>query len=209
MKRLSTAMILLLLSLMFTIGGSLAYDNAVYGDNTATSSGIVEQNDVLNAGSMNVNATSHNFTSGQPFTVSNNIKFRTEKWEPGFADAGLIKVKTSVPVTFKIEVDLSESGKDLTELAKVIDVYYTVGDVTAMTSRVEFETSLKLVGSVYDVITNNLIASGSLPAFADHDQTISLVFKMRESAGNQYQGLTLCDSGFTVTATITEDKTTQ
>lgn len=209
MKRFSTAMILLLLSLMFTIGGSLAYNNAVYGDNTASSSGVIEQNDVLNAGSMYADTTSHNFKSGQPFTVSNNIKFRTEKWEPGFADAGLIKVTTSVPVKFEIAVDLSDPSKQPLELAKVIDVYYTVGDVTAMTSRVEFETSLKQIGSVYDVINNNLIASGSLPAYAGHEQTISLVFKMRESAGNQYQGLTLCDSGFTVTATITEDKTSQ
>lgn len=207
MKRLSAAIVVLLLSVMFTIGGSLAYDNAVYGGNQEFSPGTIEQNNVMTAGTFDVDVSEGGIDSSNPITISHDIDFNSQNWEPGYADAGIIKVITSVNVSYTIS--LTNSGS-LSELADVIDVYYANGDVTTMNSRVDFVNALHYAGTVREVIESNDSdesahkITGTLQAKSEVIQPVSLVFKMRESAGNHYQDMALCDGGFTVTFTATE-----
>lgn len=197
-------MILLLLFVMFTIGGSMAYDNAVYGDSTAPIYGTVEASRIMSAGTLDVTYTQETGT-GNPFVISNEIGFRSGPWEPGYADAGIVNITTSVPASFAITVDTDGKLPEAEEyaLADVIDVYFALGDVTKLGSRVELRSSLNHMGTVREVIENNKAATGTLTPSGD-PQPISLVFIMRETAGNHYQGKTLCESGFTVTVTVTE-----
>lgn len=207
MKRLSAAMLLLLLFVMFTIGGSMAYDNAVYGENAVYSGGVIQQNMLSGLNSYDVNVLEQDLT-GAPFTIDNNIGINYDKWEPGYMDAGIININTTVAVDYEISLSLAEKG-DLTPLADVIDVYYAESDVSGIDSRVDLMLALRHAGTLRQLLEGDVKITGSL----EKTTPITLVFKMQENADNRYMNLKLSenggfDKGFVVTTKVTEKNTT-
>ena len=127
--------------------------------------------------------------------------FSYNKWEPGYTEVRYIKITNEGSLAFSYEMLLSPNGT-VEKLAEVIDVYYDV--VTANASFVAPTAddkigSLVKIGTLSEIIDNNgELGSGVLlPADATSSEYLSgeivicITFHMQESAGNDYQGLSI------------------
>ena len=133
----------------------------------------------------------NNAASGPMFTYEN--------WEPGYVEAKHILITNEGSLAFNYELRII-TNEILSELADVIDVYYFESAQALDRTTAEGGTYL---GTLTDVMgTNDNIADdvkGSLGA--NESRTLSLAFKMQESAGNEYQGLTLGEFAVQLIAT--------
>ncbi len=129
-------------------------------------------------------------------------------WEPGYLAYTNIEVKNVGSLAAKIKAILVAQG-EIGALADVIDVYvanvpladyydsYTVrqffngewvlpwGGGMNM-----FDSYVKHVGSLADVIENGIALVDGEEIFGDDSHTLAIALKMREDAGNEYQGAT-------------------
>ena len=132
--------------------------------------------------------------------------FNNDKWEPGYVEAKHIKIANEGTLALKYQMRILANGI-VSELADVIDVYYFFEtendkDLTGAVQldRAEFTDANKL-GTLSHVLKNNLSLTdinpdaisnkvkGSLEAGTF--TTLTLAFKMQESAGNEYQNLSI------------------
>ncbi len=117
--------------------------------------------------------------------ASKGAIFEYSKWEPGFAQVRHIKIANKGTLALKYQIKIVANGQ-VSELAKVIDVYYADPAVqVANRSDLASATVLGTLDEMLDDINNDTSAAGELPAGKDHTVTIAL--KMQESAGNEYQ----------------------
>ena len=116
--------------------------------------------------------------------------FKYDLWEPGYTEARHIAVKNEGTLALKYRLSIVPNG-EVSKLADVIDVYY-ITDAKQIPARADLSTYTP-VGTLADLIDNDLgldkIPSGSLVAGASF--TATLVLKMQESAGNEYQDLSI------------------
>ena len=122
--------------------------------------------------------------------ASNGPIFEYELWEPGYAAARHIKVSNIGTLALNYQMRIVANGV-VSELADVIDVYYFDEDV-AMT-RADLANAT-LLGTLKEVLgTEKNIANtikGSIVAGGASD-IHTIVFKMQETAGNEYQNMDL------------------
>ena len=108
--------------------------------------------------------------------------FNYDKWEPGYVQVRHIKIANVGTLALKYQLFIEANGT-VSELAKVIDVYYADPAVT-VTGRAM--TELTRLGTLEEVLAGMATsASGNLAANTNH--TVTLALKMQESAGNEYQ----------------------
>ena len=162
---------------------------------------VTSSGNIIKAGDLNVEMywADGKFDPAAENTVwtdaSTGAIFDYDKWEPGYTEARHIDIINDGNLAFKYQLSIVPNG-DVSELADVIDVYITTpaqqvtrADVADMTP----------VGTLRDMINNpnGLVAGALLPADAtateDTDEvvgnkTFTIVFKMQESAGNDYAG---------------------
>lgn len=137
--------------------------------------------------------------SGDWTDASTGAIFNYDLWEPGYVDVRHIKIANEGTLALKYQLNIIANG-EVSKLADVIDVYYVdpavqVDDRAALTAENE-------LGTLSQLLTNlSSTASGNLKAGDAH--TITLALKMRESAGNEYQGLSI-GSDFTVQLLATQ-----
>lgn len=118
--------------------------------------------------------------------------FNSQLWEPGYTEAKHIKVANVGTLALKYQMRILANGV-VSELADVIDVYY-FAEATQLTTRATVATGTKL-GTLSEVLNNtNATAisqtiAGSLEA--KESETITIALKMQESAGNEYQNLSI------------------
>ena len=119
--------------------------------------------------------------------ASTGAIFNYDRWEPGYVEARHIKIENVGTLAFKYKVKFIANG-EVSKLADVIDVYYC-DPATQVVDRTALVDEIK-IGTLADVIENmGESASGNLVAGANHNITLAL--KMREDAGNEYQGLSI------------------
>ncbi len=119
--------------------------------------------------------------------ASTGAIFNYDRWEPGYVEARHIKIENVGTLAFKYKVKFIANG-EVSKLADVIDVYYC-DPATQVADRTALVDEMK-IGTLADVIENmGESASGNLVAGANHNITLAL--KMREDAGNEYQGLSI------------------
>lgn len=120
--------------------------------------------------------------------------FTYKNYEPGYVDAKYIKLENVGTLDFNYKLRLVAADNTvLNGIVDVIDVYYYDSEITLTRSNVGSGTRL---GTLRDVLaTGFTFGAGSLYDADDNTgdsvKTITIAFKMRESAGNQYQGLEL------------------
>ena len=113
--------------------------------------------------------------------------FDYENWEPGYTDVKVLKVVNEGTLALKWMAKFI-SAYELTELADVIDVYVNTS-VTDLPSERDLSTWTK-VGTVRDFVnTIEETTKGTLNA--NEYAYLGIALKMQETAGNEYQGMSL------------------
>lgn len=131
--------------------------------------------------------------------ASKGAIFNYDKWEPGYTEVRHVKIENVGTLAFKYVVNIKANG-EVSKLAEVIDVYF-VDPATQVSDRAALLDTYK-VGTLADVLAGTAgTTHGDLIAGASDSITIAL--KMQESAGNEYQGLSL-GSDFSVQVLATQ-----
>ena len=132
--------------------------------------------------------------------ASKGAIFNNDKWEPGYTEVRHIKIANVGSLALQYKVTFVANG-EVTKLADVIDVYY-VDPAVQVASRDALANAPKL-GTLTEVLAS-LGETGTGYLASGENDTITLALKMREDAGNEYQGLGLCDGGFSVQLLATQ-----
>ena len=167
---------------------------------------VTSAGNIIKSGTLNVTMEWADGTKAVPADDSTDWKnaadgaiFKSELWEPGYTEVRHIKIANEGTLALKYQLNIIANG-EVSELADVIDVYY-VDPAVQVADRTAFTDANKL-GTLTQVLANiNTTASGTL--LADEKTTITLALKMQESAGNEYQGLSI-GSDFSVQLLATQ-----
>jgi len=132
--------------------------------------------------------------------ASTGAIFNNQKWEPGYTEAKHIKIANEGTLALKYAIRFMPDG-EVSKLAEVIDVYYA-DPAKQITDRTALTDDMK-IGTLAEVIANmGSTASGSLKATENH--TVTLVLKMREEAGDEYQDKSI-GSSFAIQLVATQE----
>ena len=112
--------------------------------------------------------------------------FNYDNWEPGYVEAKNVKIANVGTLALKYQLNILPTG-DVSELADVIDVYFAEGEITLANREM---TELKRVGTLSDVLAG-MPANMRGDLEAEKNDTVTIALKMREDAGNEYQGLSI------------------
>lgn len=172
---------------------------------------VTSANNIIKSGTLNVemyyadgsktvpadNSTDWKNAQGVAIYTANQL------WEPGYTDAKHIKISNEGTLALKYQLAIIPTGT-VSELAEVIDVYLyeianTDANATQVATRDEVDPAM-YVGTLADVISKGIV-QGTLAA--DTDYTTTIVLKMRENAGNEYQDKSIGDN-FTIQLLATQ-----
>ena len=134
--------------------------------------------------------------------------FNNKLWEPGYTEARHIRITNNGTLAFNWTLAITPNG-EVSKLADVIDVYvYGANKYASSNAKqvVDRDVSkFQYAGTLTEVLSTG-IAAGKLYAEASSGKykadSMTIVLKMRESAGNEYQNLAIgTDFSITVLAT--------
>ena len=114
--------------------------------------------------------------------ASEGAIFNYDNWEPGYTQVRHIKIANIGSLALKYQVSIVANG-EVSDLANVIDVYY-VDPAVQVADRAALANAPKL-GTLAEVLAK-LGETGYGELEAGDSDTITLAFKMQESAGNEY-----------------------
>lgn len=121
-------------------------------------------------------------TATQWTDASTGAIFNYDKWEPGYVQVRHIKIANEGSLALKYKVSILANGA-VSDLSDVIDIYY-VDPAVQVADRAALANAPKL-GTLTQVL-ENLGETGSGTLTAGRVDTITIAFKMQESAGNDY-----------------------
>ena len=183
-KKLSTkrALIASVLSLVLCFSMLIGTTFAWFTDS------VTSANNIIKAGNLDVEMYWADGTKAIPADengwtdASIGAIFDYDNWEPGYVQVRHIKIANEGTLALKYKVNIVANGT-VSDLADVIDVYYVdpavqVADRTAL-------DSLPKLGTLTEVLAK-LGESGNGALEAGKADTITIAFKMQESAGNDY-----------------------
>ena len=136
--------------------------------------------------------------------ASEGAIFDYDLWEPGYTEVRHVRISNVGSLALKYEVRIAATG-EVSELADVIDVYY-IKDGEQITDRTQLKDRNK-IGTLAQVLANPYAAKGNL--LGKKGETVdsdiaTIALKMQESAGNEYQGLSI-GSEFAIQLVATQD----
>ena len=120
--------------------------------------------------------------------------FNNDKWEPGYTEARVLRVTNEGSLALNWYAKFMVKS-ELTDLANVIDVYVKE-DVTAIPATRDL-TGYTKVGTVADFVdkieatTKGVLYPQGNADGKPYQETLGIILQMQESAGNEYQGLSL------------------
>lgn len=175
----------LLLCISLLVGSTFAWftDSVVSGGNIIKS-GTLEVSMMWAYGKENPETTTWK-------NAEDGAIFNYDKWEPGYTEARHIAVKNEGTLALKYQLTIVPED-EVSELADVIDVYY-IPVATQIADRADL-SAYTPVGTLRDLIDNKIGAISVMPngvLLKDEGFTATLVLKMQESAGNEYQNLSI------------------
>lgn len=182
-KSLLTSVLSLVLCMAMLIGTTFAW----FTDSVTSS------NNKIQAGTLKIDLELLDKESGKWNSVKESQApiFNYDKWEPGYTDVKVLKVENEGTLALKWVAKFIAAGQ-LSELANVIDVYvrpskdaitYPATDDRALSGYTCVGTVAEFVNSIEETTTGELKA--------DEEAYLGIALKMRESAGNEYQGMSL------------------
>lgn len=146
-------------------------------------------------------------TGGNPVKVIGEITNSSDplfgediRWEPGYAAVSNLMLENKGNLALKWQAVLRPVA-DIGELAEVIDVYVARELLYTENAKFEnFEDNLTKVGTLRDVMNGKEFLSGTMEEKGD-TEWFSIVLKMQETAGNEYQGKSAGAFDITILAT--------
>ncbi len=184
-RALTSSILSLVLCIAMLIGSTFAW----FTDN------VTSANNIIKSGTLDVEMYYADGTKEVPIEkseewadASEGAIFNYEKWEPGYVEVHHIKIANVGTLALKYQLKIMANG-EVSKLADVIDVYYA-DPATKVSSRTELTDGMRL-GTLTEVLSglNTTPAAGEL--IAKTSDTITLALKMQESAGNEYQDLSI------------------
>ena len=200
LKKRSTKLMCLLIAFVWmtiVIGSSYAY----YIQNVDVANNVVAMGDLQ----AELYWRNPGETSWQD--ASKGAIFNHRNWEPGYSDVKYLNVRNTGDLAFQYELNVfpAELLTGRANLLDVIDVYY--GENVENVTRDNYAIKLTRVGTMTELLTNEHGAGSGilLPENSKEDVASAargsveacMVLHMQETAGNEYQGLSVGD-GFTV-----------
>ncbi len=147
-------------------------------------------NNIIKAGSLDIAMYWNEDLTGAWKNVEEENKiFDYDKWEPGYTEVRYVKIVNEGDLAFKYAMSILPMGA-VSILANVIDVYYVENPPAPITDRTTLPTR---VGTLAQAIAGQLPASGTMTA-KGQEVVVGIALKMQETAGNEYQGLSIGDS---------------
>lgn len=119
-------------------------------------------------------------------------------WEPGYEAVANLKIVNNGNLALKYQTVIRPTS-EVGMLAEVIDVYTCDEVIVKLNGRESYESKLTKIGSLEEVMTGKTVFNGEMKT-AGEVQFFSIVLKMREDAGNKYQGQTAGTFDVTVLA---------
>ena len=131
--------------------------------------------------------------------------FNYDNWEPGYTDVKVLKVENEGTLALKWKAKFV-SDEELSALANVIDVYVNPSEsaLTYPTDRTVIGADYKYAGTVAEFVNKiEQTTYGTLKADGEtgDEAYLGIALKMQESAGNEYQGMSLGDFDIQIVAT--------
>ena len=131
--------------------------------------------------------------------ASEGAIFNYSLWEPGYTEVRHIKIANEGNLALKYQVMIVANG-EVSNLSDVIDVYY-VDPAVQVADRAAL-ASIAPMGTLTDALSGMATsANGSLEA--EDEVVLTIALKMQESAGNEYQNLSI-GSDFSVILLATQ-----
>ncbi len=183
-RSLLSSAVALLLCFVMLLGTTYAWFT-----DTVTSTG-----NIIKSGKLDVTMHWANGTEAVPAVdsadwtdASTGAIFNYDKWEPGYVDVKHVQIANVGTLAFKYQVAIVANGA-VSDLADVIDVYF-VDPATQITGRTALTDAYK-IGTLTEVLAGASGTAGAelLPKESD---TITIALKMQETAGNEYQDLSI------------------
>ena len=176
---------ILMLALCFT---SLIGTTFAWFTDEVTSSGNVIKSGTLEVKMEWKDATANGAQQSYKDASAGAI-FNYDKWEPGYVEAKNIKIGNAGTLALKYQLAIVATD-EISKLADVIDVYYAEGEYTladrAMTELTKLGTLTEVLSKISETAKGDLVAGET--------DYVTLALKMQESAGNDYQNLSIGSS---------------
>lgn len=186
-RTLVTSVLSLVLCMAMLIGTTFAWftDSVTSGNNK------------IQSGTLEVDLLVKDKTDGKYKSIkeSEEAIFAYELWEPGYVEYANVQVKNMGTLALKYMMKVVATG-EVSILADVIDVYFVYGEVTPTR---ESLATMQPVGTLRDVLESKdadgylhgyLLANDNAEGGEDEAKA-TIALKMRETAGNEYQGLSI------------------
>ena len=153
----------------------------------------------IQAGKLNIDLLVKDTWEGEYKSVkeSKEAIFNYDKWEPGYTEVKYVKVETTGNLALKYTLSVTPYDEIADgELAEVIDIYYAPEEVNVSDRNLTGLTKIGTLKDVFDGAANAVISDTLIPVAkegetADKEDYATIVLKMQESAGNEYQGLSV------------------
>ena len=187
-KALSMSILSLLLCFAMLVGTTYAW----FTDSVASSGNKIV------SGSLKVDFEMHDPATDKWRSLKDEAAtiFDYQNWEPGYVDLKLLKVENEGNLSLKWKAAFVMYG-EISALADVIDVYVYDFGILADDSSVDYPASRDLtaagytrVGTVREFVDSISSTTGGVLG-AGEDAYLGIALKMQESAGNEYQNMTL------------------
>jgi predicted ribosomally synthesized peptide with SipW-like signal peptide len=184
---------------------------------------VSSANNIIQTGSLKVDL--EHLVEGNWVSLKDNPEhkvFNYSKWEPGFTQVETLKITNEGTLALQYQLSAAIAagtaivGANGEKLSDVIDVYMCFGESTATSVEDLADTSKWWsMGTLTEVMAQNCITNGKLlPVGAEYEGellgengvaigeiTASIALHMQETAGNEYQNLSLGDISLTLMAT--------
>jgi predicted ribosomally synthesized peptide with SipW-like signal peptide len=182
-KSMKRALLLSALSIVMCVAMLVGSTYAWFTDE------VTSANNIIKSGTLKVgfewangkeDPTSANWTDASAGPIFNN-----DLWEPGYTEARHIKIVNKGTLALAWNLAIVPNG-EVSALGDVIDVY-VADEATQVADRNDL-TALEYKGTLTEWISTGIVA-GKLGKGETYSMTI--VLKMSEEAGNEYQGLSI------------------
>lgn len=182
-KSTKRALLLSALSLLMCVSMLIGSTYAWFTDE------VTSANNVIKSGTLEIGFDWANGkeapASANWIDASEGAIFNNDLWEPGYTEARHIKITNKGTLALNWDLAIAANG-EVSALGDVIDVYCTKYSAKQINDR--DVTGLEYKGTLTEWISTSF-AKGSLEAGKEY--TMTVVLKMREEAGNEYQNLSI------------------
>lgn len=164
----------------------------------------ISRGNKIQAGTLNIDLLVKGDSGYVSVKDTNDAIFNYDKWEPGYTEVRNVKVSTAgtLALEYTLKIVPQIATEEALKLAEAIDVYYANSEVNVDNRNL---SGLTKIGTLKSVFTNaeGTIIDDTLIPDSNTEDFATIVLKMQETAGNEYQGLSV-GNGFDLNVLATQ-----